>query len=215
VTYPELPRVLTAALYFRTPYNLLHYTHPSLLTLLMEHDPLLGDEAPPNHVSEPDLLDSSPVKVGRRRSFVFCIIALEFCIKFSATLLELPMIRLVESIVCQRVVDTSIDDINEEACKIAAVQNKVAFILGYKTTLDALPCKLPPQFPGRGLSNISIGLLTVLFYGYASNTWGRRPVIMLQISGRVLSLGWIMLIGKSDSYTILLKPPTYSGVSLP
>ncbi len=51
------------------------------------------------------------------------------------------MIRLVELMVCRRYMGIGFNDNGEEACKIPVVQNKVAFIIGYKTMLDALPCK--------------------------------------------------------------------------
>jgi hypothetical protein len=108
----------------------------------MEHESLLRDRSASSHVLEQDRSNRRPVEGRSLRSFFFCIFALEFCVKFAVTLLELPMIRLVELIVCRRYIGIGSRDIDEEACKIPIVQNKVAFIIGYKTTLDALPCKL-------------------------------------------------------------------------
>jgi hypothetical protein len=107
----------------------------------MEHEPLLEDASASSHILEQDRSNDRPVENRSLRSFFFCVFALEFCVKFAVTLLELPMIRLVELMVCRRYIDIGPKDIDEEACKIPIVQNKVAFIIGYKTTLDALPCK--------------------------------------------------------------------------
>jgi hypothetical protein len=61
---------------------------------------------------------------------------------------------------------------------------------------------------------MSVGLLTVLFYGYLSNSCGRRFVLMLQISGPLLALSCIVLIGKSNSYIMLSGPSAHSGARL-
>ena len=107
----------------------------------MEQDPLLEDESASGHVLEQDCTNDRPVKSEGLRSFFFCIFAFAFCIEFGINLLELPMIRLVELMVCQRYIDTDRTDMDEDACKIPIVQNKVAFVIGIKTTLDALPCE--------------------------------------------------------------------------
>nr|XP_036589095.1 MFS multidrug transporter [Colletotrichum truncatum]KAF6800737.1 MFS multidrug transporter [Colletotrichum truncatum] len=144
----------------------------------METEPLLQDGNSLSDVSEQDIPNGHSVGSKNIRSFFLCIFALELCVKFAVTLLELPMIGLVELMVCQRYPNVGAQDIHDEACKIPIVQNKLAQIIGYKTTLDALPC-----------------LLTVLPYGYISNFRGRRFVILLQISGRLLALCWIVIVG--------------------
>ena len=107
----------------------------------MEQEPLLEDESASSHVLEQDRPNDRPVKSRSLLSFFFCIFAFAFCIEFGVNLLELPMIRLVEFMVCQRYIDTDPTDIDEGACKIPIVQNRVAFVIGFKTTLDALPCE--------------------------------------------------------------------------
>ena len=57
-----------------------------------------------------------------------------------------------------------------------------------------------------------VGFLTVLFYGHLSDSLGRRFVIMLQISGRLLALTWIVFVGKSNSHIMLSEPSAHSGV---
>ena len=107
----------------------------------MEQEPLLEDESASSPVLEQDRPNKRPVESRGLRSFFFCIFAFAFFIEFGVSLLELPMIRLVEFMVCRRHIDTDPTDIDEEACKITIVQNKVAFIIGYKTFFDALPCE--------------------------------------------------------------------------
>lgn len=92
------------------------------------------------HALEQDRSNGRPGDKRSLEPFFFCIFALEFCVKCAVTLLELPMIRLVELMVCRRRLDIGSQGIDEEACKIPIVQNKVALIIGYKATPDALPC---------------------------------------------------------------------------
>ena len=107
----------------------------------MEQERLLEDESASSHELEEDRANKRPVESRSLRSFFFCIFAFAFCIEFGVNLLELPMIRLVELMVCRRYIDSDPTDIDEETCKIPMVQNKVALVIGYKITLDALPCE--------------------------------------------------------------------------
>lgn len=105
----------------------------------MEHQRFLA-EARPSFTSDESqhlTLDS-----GRNHLQLFycCIFILKLSIQFSSALLELPLVRLIERAVCRTYLSIDADEIEERLCKTPLVQNKVAIILGYKLTFDALPC---------------------------------------------------------------------------
>lgn len=57
---------------------------------------------------------------------------------------------------------------------------------------------------------MSLGLLTVLFYRRLSDSWGRKFVIGLQITGRLLALTWIVLVGECHSHMMLSEATAHS-----
>ncbi|RDW58289.1 hypothetical protein BP5796_12219 [Coleophoma crateriformis] len=112
-----------------------------------------------------------------RRVF-WCIFGLKFLVQINTTSLELPLLRLVEHTVCKAYLGTNLDEIDEDICKVPAVQDKVARIMGYKSTFDSLPC-----------------LLTAMIYGSLSSRHGRKLVVMLSLTGQFMSWMWIVLLG--------------------
>lgn len=102
----------------------------------MEHEVFL----PPRN-----RLSSAPVQRSRlARSqfnrFFLCIFMLKFLTQVVFGLLELPLVRLVEEVVCQNIFNESYRDLDEAQCKSKAVQDAIAQIVGFKTTFNALPC---------------------------------------------------------------------------
>jgi hypothetical protein len=67
-------------------------------------------------------------------------------ITFGIDLLAVPTVRLIERSVCIRYYATDLvgkavapDEPLESACKISEVQGQLAFIMGWKRSLDAIP----------------------------------------------------------------------------
>lgn len=86
-----------------------------------------------------DVTASGRVQTLYTRVF-WCCLALMLLLRLTNIILELPLLRLVEQIICKAYLDTDVVDIDEQACKIPEVQDKVAKVMGYRTTFDALPC---------------------------------------------------------------------------
>lgn len=149
----------------------------------MEQEPLLEDESASSHVLEQDRSNDRPVKSRSLRSFFFCIFAFAFCIEFNVNILELSMIRLIKLMICRRYIDADLTDIDEEACKILIMQTKIAIVIGYKITLNALSCEWSFNNKMRKSSNhlrkffddfilrTSFRLLRSTIRNYASNKW--------------------------------------------
>lgn len=109
----------------------------------MEHEAFLGREGRASDVSTTRDDDDAPEAeldhTLSTRVFWYCL-ALMFLLRLTITAVELPLLRLVEQVICKAYLGTDIDGIDEKACKIPAVQDKVAKIMGYRSTFDALPC---------------------------------------------------------------------------
>lgn len=162
---------------FRTIYRLVSSAQKSYLS--MENEPFLQDHRRASQSSQQDDVDNSltAFNTAQHPRFFICIFALKFCVQFTAGLLELPIIRLIERAVCRDYVDDVAANAGEAACKIPVVQDKLAFVMGYKWAFDSLPC-----------------LLTALFYGPLANSHGRRFVLAIVVTGQLLALCWIMLV---------------------
>ena len=113
----------------------------------------------------------------------FCV---QFLNYFAKHMVEVPMIKLFEQAICNRYYalqgqggggGNSSGEIDEQYCKIPAVQNELAAITGLKFTFDALPA-----------------LLTALYYGSIADRLGRRIVLALCAVGTMLSYLWILFI---------------------
>ena len=88
-------------------------------------------------------------------------------------MVEVPMIKLFEQAICDRyyavhsdLVTAVTGPVEERLCKIPAIQNELAALVGWKFTFDALPGRLR-FFKLMGNDSLirESGLLTALFYG--------------------------------------------------
>ena len=66
--------------------------------------------------------------------------------RFAHFLLEVPTVRMIEHAVCHQQLNrvgldaaSMLPELNEKACKTAAVQEQVARIVGWKMSFDAAP----------------------------------------------------------------------------
>jgi len=87
---------------------------------------------------------------------LICTFCLQFCTYFSKHMVEVPMIKLFEQAICDRyyaahgeLSNASAGPINERLCKIPAIQNELAGLVGWKFTFDALPGN-SPLWPSLG-----------------------------------------------------------------
>ena len=90
---------------------------------------------------------SQETSTGRIQSplvFPFVVYTL---VSFATLLLEVPLIRLFETAICNRhyllrgnaIIAFVNDDVDESACKIPAVQDLLANVVGWKISFDAIP----------------------------------------------------------------------------
>lgn len=77
---------------------------------------------------------------------LFCTFSLQFCTYFAKHIVEVPMIKLFEQAICTRYYNEHRDlhslvsgASEERLCKIPAIQNELAGLVGLKFTFDALP----------------------------------------------------------------------------
>jgi hypothetical protein len=79
-----------------------------------------------------------------RRRFYVCIFLLKFALTFYWTIFDLPLVRLVERAVCQEFYKGLASgpkwrDVQEDMCKLAPIQNKLAYVLGFRLSFYAIP----------------------------------------------------------------------------
>lgn len=71
--------------------------------------------------------------------FFASLFTLKFLVQFVSGVLELPLLRLVERTICRNQLGIMGGD--EARCKVPAVQDKLALVMGLKFGFEALPCK--------------------------------------------------------------------------
>ena len=83
------------------------------------------------------------------RRVVLCTSLMYFLLNFTWYFLEVPTVRLLEFAVCQKYfrshpeeVDKPWNNIQEQDCKISAIQSKVALVSGARVSLEALSSKI-------------------------------------------------------------------------
>ncbi len=77
------------------------------------------------------------------RSPLTRVFALYFVASFSSQLLEIPLVRLLESAICNRhfhhELSASDRGVKEDLWKISPVQDKLSNVMGWKVCFDAIP----------------------------------------------------------------------------
>lgn len=138
------------------------------------------DDAPPAPAY------SSP---PRHRHYVR-VIALSLCAAFIIEvgdyIEKAPMMRAFEDILCRKYYESTTPlgthitlPIPEQDCKFPAVQGELAMLKGWDAAFACIP-----------------GLLLALPFGYVSDKYGRRIVMVLSMLGVTLGLAWTILISK-------------------
>ncbi|KAG8533099.1 uncharacterized protein KY384_001882 [Bacidia gigantensis] len=156
---------------------------PTHSTDIQDNSDTLGPSSSPNARS--DASSESRAESRRQIQAACCAVFLALLSNFSYYAAELPLLALVERRVCDHHYRILLDKrlaitqpLDGRSCMIPEVQNKVAFVVGSKTALDAIP-----------------PLLTSFWYGSIANRIGRRPVVLLACSGELLNLLATISIG--------------------
>lgn len=112
-------------------------------------------------------------------------IASVFFIEIGDFMLKAPIMRTLESIICNSYYKSTLpvgmvlpDPIPEDHCKIPIVQSQLAMLKGWDLTFSCIP-----------------GIIAAVPYGVMADKYGRKLVLMLALLGVLLSLFWVMVIG--------------------
>ena len=156
-----------------------------------EREPLLPSS--PIHSTESTGSDNPRSKrwptlsIGPIRAFlsseaaitIICAFILQFLISFAKHVVEVPIVRLFENAICERYYSSHGEPgpWNERSCKLAPIQDQLAFITGFRFGFDAFG-----------------GVISAIYYGGLADRLGRRLVLILFCIGTLLSLVWIVLV---------------------
>lgn len=106
---------------------------------LLEHESC--DDEPTTECS-PDTISHVRLSAAETRRAYLCIALLMVLRTLYQFMVELPYVRLYELVIC-RATDMSAlslqHRLDEAACKVPAIQNRLASVMGLKMTFDALP----------------------------------------------------------------------------
>lgn len=120
-----------------------------------------------------------------------------FLVSFATQLLELPLVRLFESVICNGYYHQNpihIRDVKEPWCKITPVQDELSNIVGWKLCFDALPGGSLNILRKVTATHLPTGLLTAIFYANVAEKYGRRTLVLLCIIGNSLMLACVVTI---------------------
>lgn len=184
-----------------------------------ESQPLLSPKSIHSVVSPPPSQSRTRLWLARKtaslRGFwrreetpiLLCTFTQYFLASFAKHVVEVPFIALLERTICRQYYRSRGDgalrdaqEISGNLCKAVPVQNKLAYVVGWKFSFDALPGKemfLFSHFLGM-LTKEYEGLLTAIFYGSFADQFGRKPVLVLFTTGMITSLICIVLVCYSD-----------------
>lgn len=104
-----------------------------------------------------------------------------FLYTFNYYLLVIPTQQLYENAICREYykdrVWTTLQNPNENRCKVPQIRSRLATLLGWKMSFDAVP-----------------GLFTAMWFGSLADRHGKRPILLLAMVGEVCSLVWLLLV---------------------
>ncbi|PFH63249.1 hypothetical protein XA68_15883 [Ophiocordyceps unilateralis] len=140
------------------------------------------------------LLGRAPSDACRARSIVTLLSLVVFCLSCFGSLSSVPLNRLLEDRLCRQygAQYARLSFIDEQVCKTDTVQSQLAHLNGLLDTLEAV-----------------VGLLVAFPYGALSDKVGRKPIILLSITGFTLASAWMAFVLARDEVpiqTILLAP---------
>ncbi|KAI8626240.1 MFS general substrate transporter [Xylariaceae sp. FL1651] len=94
---------------------------------------------------------------------------------------NIPMTRIFEDILCRQYYDqirSRDEPIDEEMCKVDAIQSQLAYLFAIMASLNA-----------------GISCLAALPWGIAADRIGRRPIFAVGLVGMSLAILWIIIVG--------------------
>lgn len=107
---------------------------------LLEHDKNENNEHEDTNIDKQSSLVSKPPDLSSQHRIYICLALLIACRTFYEFMSELLFVQLYEQTICKPYYTAElVPDANEEMCKIPAIQNKPAFVIGLETTFDAIP----------------------------------------------------------------------------
>ncbi|KAJ5157218.1 uncharacterized protein N7482_008318 [Penicillium canariense] len=122
-----------------------------------QETPLLGSR---RHDAIPDA-SPAPLSHAQLRLLILVCISI-VAADFGSSLTLAPQISIFESLICRRIG-------TGDNCKSPKVQGELAFLIGWKETIDQLP-----------------GIVFALPYGLAADRIGRKPILVLCLIGLIL-----------------------------
>ncbi|KAG9653450.1 MFS general substrate transporter, partial [Aureobasidium melanogenum] len=179
----------------KDPIDVVEIEQPSQATTKLpnvhetEVTPLLGQIAAPQN--ETTLKDGRCQMSSRAILIIMGILIL--IIQSADQFSEAPLTRIFESIYCYQywehedptkiliprsaIGPGALGGVEEQWCKVAEVQGKVAMLKGTQQFLDCIPSLV---------LSIPIGIL--------ADRWGRRPIMVIGLCGFPLKLGWQLFV---------------------
>jgi MFS family permease len=136
-----------------------------------ERQPLLINQPPSQ--SKHDLLQANKA----RRSILILICISIVAADFGFLLSYAPQIQILESLICERHRSGLLNQPAKSFCKSPQVQGELVLLTGWKDTFDQIP-----------------SIVLALPYGYAADRIGRKPVLLLSVTGLILEELTIRLI---------------------
>ncbi|KAG8160879.1 hypothetical protein KVR01_009143 [Diaporthe batatas] len=146
-----------------------------------ERTPLLGEQQASDASASGAKPDSDPEQEGRPKLFdnlarlrvLLLLCSSVVAADFGYSLAYAPQLSISESIICNQYDHRAIQSPSgpgpSHPCKSPEVQGELALLYGWKDTFDGIP-----------------GILLALPYGVAADLIGRKPVILLALTGMIL-----------------------------
>ncbi|TDZ29854.1 Efflux pump ustT [Colletotrichum spinosum] len=113
-------------------------------------------------------------QVRSPRAVIFLLAGLKFSFTTTATLLMIPVLRLIEDGICHKHYGVPVSEpIPEMKCKADEVQKSMAWLFGWQSLLAAV-----------------VNMIVAFPYGTLSDRIGRKACLLLAFLGTILSFAW-------------------------
>jgi MFS family permease len=162
-------------------------TEPSVATPLLPGHTTAHDHH--DHDPQAPTIHHDKKKHPQFLTIVAIILTSLFLIAVGDFMIRAPWMRIQEDVVCRSYYTRTfpslipnpggpLEPIPEDRCKVPDVQSKLAMLRGWHQTISCVP-----------------SILTAVPYGVAADKYGRKVVLILCLTGIVLSLLWAEAVG--------------------